>query len=167
IGMGDGAGLALVHHLKAVAPAGTVYALASRAALQAAAKAVALGGAGLIMMPLGGGEGMSAIASVQGKLAARAMRARTEKASIASSQAAGWLARVAELADSPTRAAAAARFVEVLTEATGSAGAAVYLSAGERGTELVRTAASPALDRAPPLALEAAVLDYARRERLL
>lgn len=167
IGMGDGAGLALVHHLKAVCPAITVYALASRAALEAAANAVALGGAGLIMMPIGGDEVMSALASVKMKLAERAMRADMERASVAYSQGAGWMARVAELADSQSRAAAAAHFVDVLTEATGAAGAAVYLSAGERGTELVRTAVSPALDHAPPLALEAAVLDFARRERLL
>jgi DNA-binding NarL/FixJ family response regulator len=167
IGMGDGAGLALVHHLKAVVPQVTVYALASRYALEAAANAVALGGAGLIMMPVGGDEIMSAVTAVKVKMADRAMRADLERASLAYARAAGWMARAAALAAAPTRAAAAEQLVEVLLEATGAAGAAVYLAAGERPSELTRAAASPALERTPPLGLEPAVLEHARRERLL
>src|SRR5262249_15458921 len=43
----------------------------------------------------------------------------------------------------------------------------VYVGVGEKMTELVRTAVSPSLDRAPPYGMETDVLDYARRERLL
>jgi DNA-binding NarL/FixJ family response regulator len=166
IGMGDGAGLALVHHLKAVIPSVTIYALSSRRALEAAANAVALGGAGIIMMPLAGDDVLTAVTAVKTKLADRTLRAELERASMAYARAAGWMARVAELADNPSRTAAAERLVEVLTEATGAAGAAVYLTTAERGTELVR-AASAGLDRAPPLGLEADVLEFARREHLL
>jgi DNA-binding NarL/FixJ family response regulator len=166
IGMGDGAGLALVHHLKAVVPQVTVYALASRGALEAAANAVALGGAGVIMMPVAGDDVASAIGAVKMKLADRAMRADLERASLAYARAAGWMARVAELADSATRTAASERFVEVLTEATGATGAAVYLAAGERSTELTR-AAKVGLERAPAHGMEPDILEYARREHLL
>src|SRR5262249_34981079 len=79
IGMGAGAGWALVHHLKAVAPQVMVYALASRKALEAAANAVALGGSGLIMMPIGGDEVLSAIAAVKVKLADKALRSELER----------------------------------------------------------------------------------------
>ena len=167
IGMGDGAGLALVHHLKAVVPGVSVYALSSRRALEAAANAVALGGSGLIMMPVGGDEILSAIGAVKIKLADKAMRAEYERASLAYARAAGWMARVAALAASTSRAAAAEQLVEVLIEATGAAGAAIYLSAVDRPNELTRAAASPAIVRSPPLGLAADVLDYARRERLL
>jgi DNA-binding NarL/FixJ family response regulator/GGDEF domain-containing protein len=168
VGMGDGAGLALVHHLKAVVPSVTVYALASKNALDAAANAVALGGAGLIMLPVGGDEILSAIAGVRQKRADRAIRDEAERASLVHARAAGWMGRVAELADSASRTAAADRLVEVLVEATGAPAAAVYLAAGERPTELVRAAASPALDRStPPLGMEGEILEYARRERLL
>lgn len=167
IGLGDGAGLALVHHLKAVAPSVTVYALSSRGALEAAANAVALGGAGVIMMPVAGDDVLSAVASVKLKLADRAMRAEVERAAMAYSRAAGWMARVAALADAPSRTVAAERFLEVLTEATGAAGAAVYLSAGERSAELTLIARSTSLDRAPPLGMEPDILEHARREHLL
>jgi DNA-binding NarL/FixJ family response regulator/GGDEF domain-containing protein len=168
VGMGDGAGLALVHHLKAVVPSVTVYALAAKGALDAAANAVALGGAGLIMLPVGGDEILSAIEAVKQKLADHALRAEAERAALTHARAVGWMGRVAELADSAGRPEAAERLVQVLVEATGATAAAVYLAAGERPTELVRSAASPALDRsAPPLGMEAEILDYARRERLL
>ena len=167
IGMGDGAGLALVHHLKAVVPQVAIYALSSRLALEAAANAIALGGAGLIMMPVGGDEILSAIGAVKLKLADRAMRADLERASLAYARAAGWMARTAALAGSASRTAAAEQLVAVVLEATGAAGAAVYLTAGERPGELSRAAASPSLERSPSLGLDAALLDYARRERLL
>ena len=167
IGMGDGAGLALVHHLKAVAPLVAVFALSSRSALEAAANAVALGGAGVIMMPVAGDDVLSAIATVKMKIADSAMRAELARASMAYARAAGWMARVAELADSASRSAAAERFVEVLTEATGASGAAVYLAAGERSTELSLAARTPGLDGAPPLGMEPDVLEYARREQML
>ncbi len=166
IGMGEGAGLALVHHLKAVVPNVSVYALASRVALEAAANAVALGGAGLIMMPVAGDDILSAISAVKGKLAERAMRADLERASLAYARAAGWMARVAELADSPGRTAAAERFVEVLLEATGAGSAAVYL-AGERDTELTCAARSGGLEDGPTHGTLPEVLEFARREHLL
>lgn len=167
IGMADGAGLALVHHLKAVAPSVAVYALSSRTALEAAANAVALGGAGVIMLPLAGDDVLSAIAAVKLKLADRGLRAELERATMAYSRAAGWMARVAELADNASRTAAAERFVEIVTEATGATGAAVYLAAGERSTELTLAARTALLDRAPPLGMEPDILEHARREHLL
>ena len=104
IGMGDGAGLALVHHLKAVVPQVAIYALSSRLALEAAANAIALGGAGLIMMPVGGDEILSAIGAVKLKLADRAMRGELDRASLAYARAAGWMTRTAALAGTSSRA---------------------------------------------------------------
>jgi ActR/RegA family two-component response regulator len=167
IGIGGGAGLAMVHHLKAVVPNVTIIALASRGALEAAANAVALGGAGLLMLPVGGDEIISAVSAIKARAAERALRLDLEQASAMYARAAGWMARVAELADCPSRAAAAQLLIEVIAEATSASAGAVYLSVADKATELLRTAALPPLDRAPPFGMEADILEYARAERLL
>ncbi|WP_438016610.1 diguanylate cyclase [Sorangium sp. So ce315] len=167
VGLGEGAGLAMVHHLKALAPEATVFALATRAALEAGAHAVALGGAGLFLLPLGGDEVLNAVGSVRVRFAERALRIQLEQESARSARAAGWIARVAELADARDRNAAAQQLAELFVEATGAAAAAVYLTVGERSTELARAAISGPLDRAPAYGTEADILDFARREQLI
>ncbi|WP_437811800.1 diguanylate cyclase domain-containing protein [Sorangium sp. So ce1078] len=167
VGLGDGAGLAMVHHLKALAPEATVFALATRAELEAGAHAVALGGAGLFLLPLGGDEVLNAVGSVRVRFVERALRMQLEQESARSARAAGWIARVAELADARDRNAAAQQLAEVFVEATAAAAAAVYLTAGERSTELVRSALTGPLDRAPAYGSEADILDFARREQLV
>jgi hypothetical protein len=165
--IGSGAGLAMVHHLKAVCPAVTIFALASRSGLDAAANAVALGGAGLLMMPIGGDEVLSSIESVKMRLGERALRADLEHTARLAARAAGWMSRVSELADSTSRTSAAEQLGAVLCEATGASSAAIYLTADGRPTELTRVAASPDLATAPAFGMEAEVLEHARRERLL
>ncbi|WP_437854412.1 diguanylate cyclase domain-containing protein [Sorangium sp. So ce363] len=167
VGLGDGAGLAMVHHLKALASEATVFALATRAELEAGAHAVALGGAGLFLLPLGGDEVLNAVGSVRLRFAERALRMQLEQEAARSARAAGWIARVAELADARDRNAAAQQLAEVFVEATGAAAAAVYLVAGERSSELVRCAAMGPLDRAPAYGTETDILDFARREQLI
>jgi hypothetical protein len=157
----------MVHHLKALAPDVTVFALATKGGLESGAHAVALGGAGLFLLPLGGDEVLNAVGSVRLRLAERALRLHLEQEADRNARAAGWIARVAELADARDRIAAAARLAEVFVEATGAAGAAVFLVVGERATELVRSAVTPALERAPAYGSEADILDFARREQLV
>ncbi len=120
--IGSGAGLATVHHLKALLPSITIFALASRDGLEAAANAVALGGAGLMMLPLGGDEILSSIESVKAHLHEKTVRARLEQAARLSARTGAWMGRVAELADCPSRTAAAEQLVAVLIEATGASG---------------------------------------------
>lgn len=165
--IGSGAGLAMVHHLKAVAPSVTIFALASRNGLDAAANAVALGGAGLLMLPIGGDEILSSIESVRMRLAERAMRAELEQAARLAARAAGWMGRISELADSSSRSSAAEQLGAVLCEATGASSAAMYLFAEGRPSELTCVAASPDLASAPSFGTETDVLEHARRERLL
>ncbi len=165
--IGSGAGLATVHHLKALLPSVTIFALASRDGLEAAANAVALGGAGLMMLPLGGDEILSSIESVKARLHEKTVRARLEQAARLSARTGAWMGRVAELADCPSRTAAAEQLVAVLIEATGASGAAVYLSDEASPGELLCAAASPEIDAAPAFGAESDLLDHARRFRLL
>jgi ActR/RegA family two-component response regulator/GGDEF domain-containing protein len=167
VGLGDGAGLAMVHHVKALAPEATVFALATPMALEAGAHAVALGGAGLIMLPLGGDEVLNAVASVRAHRAERDAREKLERAASLHARAAGWISRVAELAEAQDRGGAARHLVDVLAEATGASGAAVYLALGEGATELARTHVTPSLERAPAFGAEMDVLAFAREARLL
>lgn len=166
ITIGDGAGLAMVHHIQAVAPNTVVFALATAAALEAGAHAVALGGSGLLMLPLGGDEILSSIAAVKARRAESVIRHDLEENASRNARALGWMARVAELADVPDRTTAARQLAEVLMEATGAGGAAVFLSTGEGATELSRATATPSLARAPSFGSEMDVLAFARSEGL-
>ena len=60
-----GAALALVHHVKALAPDAAIHALATPEALASAASAVALGGAGVLVLPLEGDEVLTAISDAE------------------------------------------------------------------------------------------------------
>lgn len=166
VGIGDGAGLAMVHHLKALVPDATIFALASRQALEAGAHALALGGAGLFLLPLGGDELLNAVSSVRARLVERGLRARMEQESAVAARSTRWIARLSGLADARDRNSAAQQVAEVFVEASGAAGVAVYLVVGERTTELARSAALGALDQAPAFGSESDILDYARSERL-
>jgi DNA-binding NarL/FixJ family response regulator len=99
IGLGDGAGLALVHHLKAIVPAVTVFALATADAVEQGAHAMALGATGTLLLPLGGDEILSALATVKVRLGEKEATAELERAAQIYARAAGWMGRVAELAD--------------------------------------------------------------------
>lgn len=165
--IGSGAGLAMVHYLKALVPSVTLFALATREGLDAAANAIALGGTGLLMMPLSGDEILSAIESVKIRLREKALCAELEQTARLASHAAGWMGRLAELADSPSRSVAASLLGAVLAEATHAEGAAIYLASVDRPAELTRVVASPEVEAAPAFGLESDVLDHARRARLL
>jgi ActR/RegA family two-component response regulator len=167
LGIGEGAGLTLVHHLKAIVPDLAVYALATPKNLAVAAHAVSLGGAGLLMLPLSGDEVLSAIWSIKQRIVERGERERLERAAAMSARATGWISRVAEIADAPDRPAAAQQLVELLVEVTGAIGAAVYLT-GDGPRELVLGAASPSLDGAPAIGSEKQILEsFAAPRRLL
>ncbi|HEY4119851.1 MAG TPA: diguanylate cyclase, partial [Byssovorax sp.] len=167
IGMADGAGLALVHHVKALVPNVTVFAIVAANAIEHGAHAMALGAAGTLLLPLGGDEILSAVSTVKVRLAEKAASVELERAALVYSRAAGWMARVAELSDAPNRAAAAERLIEVVLEATHARGVAVYLSAAEKSSELVRAAATPSVEGAPMYGLEADVFAFAQKQRML
>ena len=163
----SGAGLAMVHHLKAIVPSVTIFALATREGLDAAANSVALGGTGLLILPLGGDEILSSIESVKIRLRERAFCVELEQTARLASRSAGWMGRLTELADCPSRAVAAELLGAVLAEATSAEGAAIYPAAAARPAELTRVVAAADVDDAPAFVVDSDVLDYARRARLL
>jgi ActR/RegA family two-component response regulator/GGDEF domain-containing protein len=168
ITIGDGAGLALVHHINAVAPGASIFALCTVESLEAGANVVALGGTGLLMLPLGGDEILSAVSSVKTRRAEAARLRRLETHEVQRTQMMILVAKVAELADAADRTTAARQLVQVMIEASGADGAAVYAASGDEGrtTELTRVTVTPELDDAPAFGAEIEILDYARRDRL-
>ena len=107
--MGNKAGLAVIHHVRAVAPGTAVYALAPPEALELATQAVALGGSGVILMPLSGDELLTALADVRTRRAEREQRVKLEREAAASRRGATLVVRVAEIAEAKSRRDAAER----------------------------------------------------------
>ena len=168
LAIGEGAGLSLVHHLKALCPNVAVFALATKANLDTAAHAMSLGGTGLLMLPLSGDDVLSAVWGIKQKLIEKAERERLERTAAMTARATGWIARVSELSEALDRSAAASELCEILMEVTGAVGAAVYLS-GDAPRELVLGAASESLKNdAPPRGTEKHILEtFAEPRRLL
>jgi ActR/RegA family two-component response regulator len=79
--LGDGAGLAVLHHIRALAPNVTVFALTSADRLALGMQAAALGSAGTLVMPLSGDELLNALSDVRTRLAEREERRSCVEAS--------------------------------------------------------------------------------------
>jgi ActR/RegA family two-component response regulator/GGDEF domain-containing protein len=163
VSLGHNAGLALVHHLRAVAPNATVYALASETSLHIGAQAVALGGAGLIMMPPSGDELLSAAANVRARLAAASERQMLEHQAEFARRAAEAATRIAALAECTDRRDAARKLAYVFTDMSGAEGAAVYVPASEGSSELVQSGVSGKVPGSPTFADEMGLVTFARQ----
>jgi GGDEF domain-containing protein/ActR/RegA family two-component response regulator len=163
VSLGHNAGLALVHHLRAVAPNATVYALASESSLHIGAQAVALGGAGLIMMPPSGDELLSAASNVRSRLAAADERQTLEHRAEFARRAAESATRIAALAECVDRRDAARKLAYIFTDMSGADGAAVYVPASEGSSELVQSGLSGKVPGSPSFADEMGLVTFARQ----
>ncbi len=162
VSLGHNAGLALIHHLRAVAPNAMIYALASESSLHIGAQAVALGGAGLIMMPPSGDELLSAASSVRGHLAAASERKELEHQAGFARRAAEAATRIAGLAECSDRRDAARKLAYVFTDMSGATGAAVYVPASEGSSELVQSGLSGTVPGSPTFSDEMGLVTFAR-----
>jgi len=164
--MGDGAGLAILHHVRALAPHVTVFALTSAESLALGVQATALGSAGTLVLPLSGDELMNALADVRTRLAEREERLRLERAAAATARHMALVEQVAELAEAPTRRDAAERLSELLINGVGLLLAAVYVPAAEGSRQLMRVAGRGVLGDAPSFCDEMELLNHAREHHL-
>lgn len=164
--MGDGAGLAVLHHVRALAPHVTVFALTGTETLALGVQATALGSAGTLVMPLSGDELMNALGDVRTRLAEREERLRLERAAATSSRHMSLVEQVAEVAEAPSRRDAAERLSELLIDGVGLVLAAVYVPAAEGSRQLMRVAGRGALGDAPSFCDEMELLNHAREHHL-
>lgn len=140
VALGQGAGLALIHHIRALAPAIPIYALAQEGRLELGTHAMALGATGVLVMPLTGDAVLTTLSDVRSRRAERnqvdVLRRREQASRLEST----LFSNVAELADCETRREAAQRLIRLLADA-GARRAVVYLPAGEGARQLLRGAA--------------------------
>lgn len=164
--LGDGAGLAVLHHIRTLAAHVTVFALTSADRLPLGVQAASLGSAGTLVLPLSGDELLNALSDVRTRLAERRERLRLERVAAASERHVGLVEQVAELAEAGSRRAAAERLTELLVNGIGLLSAAVYVPAAEGSRQLMRVATrGHALD-SPAFCDEMELLNYARERSL-
>jgi ActR/RegA family two-component response regulator len=164
--LGDGAGLAVLHHIRALAPNVTVFALTSADRLALGMQAAALGSAGTLVLPLSGDELLNALSDVRTRLVEREERMRLERVAAASARHVSLVEQVAEIAESSTRREAAERLANVLVTGVGAVSAAVYVPAAEGSRQLMRVADVGSGADAPSFCDEMELLNHARERGL-
>ena len=164
--LGDGGGLAVLHHIRALAPNVTVFALTTADRLALGMQAAALGSAGTLVMPLSGDELLNALSDVRTRMVERTERLRLERVASLSKRHASLVEQVAEIAESATRREAADRLAEVLVAGVGVSSAAVYVPAAEGSRQLMRVADLGAGADAPSFCDEMELLNHARERGL-
>lgn len=162
VAMGEGGGVAIVHHLRAVAPNASVLALANEANVALATQAMALGASGMLVTPVSGDELLTAVSSVRSRIAERLERQRLEEAALVSRRGLSMAARVAEIAMHSDRSRAAGELAQIFAEATQAVTVLVYLPAGERTRQLMCVHSLGEIGDAPSFCEEMDLLNYAR-----
>jgi len=160
VALGQNAGLAVIHHIRALAPHVAIYALTRQSGLELGSAAMALGATGVLVLPLTGDDVLTALSSVRARHAEQAqVREALQRADTFRLERT-LFARVAELAECATRREACERLLRAVAEG-GARRALVYLPAGEGARELMRAAQSaPDLD-APTFCEELELLAFA------
>ncbi len=159
--LGGSAGLAVVHHVRALAPNAAVFALTSAERLDLGVQAVALGGAGMRVMPVSGDELLSALADVRTRLAERRERAQLMEVARSAARGASLSSDIAEIASVASRREAAERVARVIAAAASAEQVVVYLPAAEGARQLLRAAVLGGVDSAPTFCEEMQALTFA------
>jgi CheY-like chemotaxis protein len=162
---GQTAGLAVLHHLRALAPGVPVYALLRPDRLELGTQAIALGAAGVLVLPLTGDDVLTTLAEVRTRLAEKELYRQLQRSAHAARLESELFARVAELADCETRREAAGRLVGALATA-GSRRTIVYLPTSEGQRQLLRAAASEAAPEGPAFCEEMELNAFADEQGL-
>jgi len=165
IAMGNAAGLAVVHHLRALNPSSTVYALTHQNHLDLGPQAVALGAHGVLVLPLSGDEVFSTLSQVRAQCAERAETSHLRREAEASRRAQKLADALAQVIAAPSRRDAAERLSVLLAQA-GAQRVLTYLPAGEGSRQLVRLGTVGSADRAPTFCEDFELLAYAQLDQL-
>ncbi len=166
VSLGNGAGLALVHHLRAVSPEVSVFALAHESSTELGSQVTALGGEGVLMHPLTGDELLMAVSAVRRRRAEQRELIRLERQAAEVRQGAELAVQIADAADAKDRSSAGQAVVNVFTQATRATTAMVYVPAGEGSTQLMRVAERGDVGQAPSFCAEMELHNHARANGL-
>ena len=162
VAIGQNAGLAVVHHIRALAPGVPIYALTPEKRLDLGTQAMALGATGVLVMPLTGDDVLTTLGDVRARRAEhdrfREIEARARSSHLESS----LFVRVAELAECESRREAAERLLAALAEA-GARRGLLYLPAGDGARQLLRGASLPRDLESPAFCEEMELLGFAEQ----
>jgi DNA-binding response OmpR family regulator/GGDEF domain-containing protein len=164
--LGDSAGLAVLHHVRALAPNVAVFALTGADRLDLGVQAVALGGAGVLVKPLSGDELLNALSDVRTRIGERLERADLLRAARSAARGASLSGDIAEIASAKTRREAAQRIAAVIALAAGAEDVVVYLPAAEGSRQLLRAAVQGDVASAPTFCEEMEALTFASERRM-
>ncbi|HEY6081665.1 MAG TPA: response regulator [Polyangiaceae bacterium] len=159
--LGDGAGLAVLHHVRALAPSVWVFALTQPDRLDLGVQAVALGGAGVLVRPISGDELLNALSDVRTRISERLERADLLRAARSAARGASLSSDIAEIASATSRREAAQRIAQVMGAAAGAEQVVVYLPAAEGSRQLLRGAVIGDVEQAPTFCEEMEALTFA------
>lgn len=166
VSMGQSAGLAVVHHVRAVAPNVAVYALAAPDALALGTQAVALGGTGLFVKPLSGDELLTAASEVRTRLAERQHRLHLERDAERSRGDVELLTRAASLCEADSRREVAERLGALLDDGLGASPVLIYVPAAEGSRQLMQLARRGTAPNAPTFCDDMELMGYASAQNL-
>lgn len=161
---GANAGLAVVHHVRALTPHVAVYALSSPPNIELGTQAVALGAAGLLLLPLSGDELLGAVSSVRTVAAERALRAELEREVAEARLTTKLLESLDAVGECTTRRGTVRRVLEQLVSATGAKRASAFLRASEASRELILVEQVGDFQELPSFCEEMTLMQYAARE---
>ncbi len=159
--LGDSAGLAVLHHVRALAPSVSVFALTHADRLDLGVQAVALGGAGVLVKPISGDELLNALSDVRTRIGERLERADLLRAARSAARGASISSDIAEIASAKSRREAAQRIAAVMASAAGAEMVVVYLPAAEGARQLLRAAVLGDVEQAPTFCEEMEALNFA------
>lgn len=164
--LGGNAGLAVVHHVRALSPGTTVFAITRPDRLELGVQAAALGSHGTLVLPLSGDEVLTALSQVRQRRGELAERARIAEGQAGELAASALCAEIAELTDAPTRRTAAERLTGVLQRRFGARRVLVYLCASDASRQLLKAALFGKAGAEPAFCDDLELLRYASAERL-
>lgn len=165
VSLGGGAGVALIHHLKAATRDARVVAMVPPTGIELGAQALSLGASAIVLAPPAGDEILSAVGQARSHRAETELRARLETESRAAKLESELARDLSALGALGTRRAIAETLIRLMREKLGARVAAVFVPASDRSRELLRIS-EQGLDQAPAVADELGIMAFGAENKL-
>jgi diguanylate cyclase (GGDEF)-like protein len=165
VSLGGGAGVALIHHLKAASRNARVVAMVPPSGIELGAQALSLGAHAILLAPPAGDEILTALGQARLQRAEGELRGRLEDESRASRLECELARELAILGACGGRRAIGERVIHILREKLGARVAAVFVPASDRSRELLRIAEA-GLEQAPAVSDELGIMAFAAENKL-
>jgi DNA-binding response OmpR family regulator/GGDEF domain-containing protein len=158
--LGNNAGLAIVHHLRALASNAAIYALTSTTALALGPQALALGASGVLVLPLSGDEILRTISTERTRHAQEAERVHLRRQALLVDKARAFAEALATVAAAASKREACDRFATLLSQ-DGTVHAVLYMPSADGSRQWMRVGRSGRVDSAPGFVAELDIFAWA------